>query len=134
MAEMSHKFPPHKIDFLHCPIRDYGILPDKQLWGLISELQKLLEVDNRNIYIHCFGGHGSTGSVVVNLLEALFGVGKNSAMGALKRSHQIRGCHSCSLNLRRLESKSQEQQVERLEPITHVRQKFIKGLQKKIIE
>ena len=78
----------------------------------IEELKKLLETDNRNIYIHCYGGHGRTGLVLVNLIQSLFEVNKDDAMYILSKSHKQRGCrYYCSLTKGRLESSTQEKQT-----------------------
>jgi len=133
MAASDKKFPPHQINFLHCPIRDHGYLGDKNMWQFIEELIKILEVDHRNIYIHCYGGHGRTGSVLLHLLQALFGIDKNSAMKVIKRSHEKRDCWAfCALNRGKLESSSQNEQAERMELIMYNRRKNIRRLQKSL--
>jgi len=121
------KFPPHPINFLHCPIPDQGVLSDHDMCEFIQELIKILEVHHCNIYIHCYGGHGRTGSVLVHLLQALFSISKDSAMEVIRRSHEKRNCWPfCALNLGQLESSSQENQVKRLELIMRNRQRNIR--------
>jgi hypothetical protein len=122
-------FPPHEISFLHCPIDDHDTLLDNQMWEFIEELSKLLEMDNRSVYIHCYGGHGRTGTVLSILLQYLFGVDKNTAMETLLRSHETRRCiYWCSLKHGQLEDRSQENQVLRLEKIMYNRQLIIRRL------
>jgi len=128
-------FPPHKLRFLHCPIGDHDTLLDNKMVDFIEELSKILEVDNGNVYIHCFGGHGRTGLVLVNLLQYFFGIDKSSAMQALRNSHKKRKCGYggwCSFERGQLEDSSQESQVIRLEHIMFHRQLEIRRLQKLI--
>ena len=115
-------FPPHKLRFLHCPIRDLRSLWDNKMWEFIEVLGRNLEVYHRNLYIHCFGGHGRTGLIVVNLLQYLFGIDRNSAMETLSNSHRKRNCREssenwCSFARGKLECPVQEVQSKRLEKI-----------------
>ena len=129
----KYTFPPHELRFLHCPIGDHDTLLDNEMVEFIEELSKTLEVENRNVYIHCFGGHGRTGLVLVNLLQYLFGVDKSAAMQTLRDSHKKRKCrYWCSFERGQLEDPSQENQVIRLEPIMFHRQLEIRRLQTSI--
>ena len=76
--------------FLHCPVPDFGVLPDGSMVGLVTELRKCLEKDKRVLYIHCYGGHGRTGTVLVNLLQPVLGLSKLQAM-EVKVSENSRG-------------------------------------------
>ena len=94
------------------------------MWELVEELKKLLQTDNRNIYIHCFGGHGRTGSVLINLLQSLFELNEASVMTFLKKSYKQRGTKNyCKDSLI-------ESQIKRLEIIMYQREKIIRKLQK----
>ena len=122
-------FPPHDVHFLNCPIEDHETLQDNQMWEFIEELGKLLEIRNRNVYIHCKGGHGRTGMVLVNLLQYIFGVDNNSAMEILRNSHKKRKCKAfCCFRRGKLEDASQEEQVFRLQKIMRHRQMNLRNL------
>ena len=51
------------------------------------------------LYIHCYGGHGRTGTVVANTMMAMEGVDFPTAMAKLQWCHRGRGCRGhCALN------------------------------------
>ena len=57
----SKGFPSHEVSFLHCPMPDFGVIADRDFIALIAELKRSME-DGRTLYIHCYGGHGRTGT------------------------------------------------------------------------
>ena len=62
------------IRFLHCPIEDFSVLENSSLISLIAEFQRVLNDEPmRNMYVHCMGGHGRTGTVMISLLAAVEG-------------------------------------------------------------
>ena len=123
-------FPPHDLHFLHFPISDHGTPMDDSMWKLMEEISNVLEIQKRNVYIHCYGGHGRSGLVLVNLLQYLFGISPSSAMKLLKESHKRRNCNFfCSFSSGNLEDSSQTKQVIRLESIMSKRQNNIRKLQ-----
>jgi len=123
-SSASQSFPPHDVTFLHCPIPDFGVLTDKDFIAFISELKRALE-NERTLYIHCFGGHGRTGTVVLNLLEVVYGVDRKKAMDKLRGYHRMRGCGYCALNQGELEGRTQTLQAKRMEVVMHKRSKMI---------
>ena len=123
-------FPPHDLHFLHFPISDHGTPMDDSMWKLMEEISNVLEIQKRNVYIHCYGGHGRSGLVLVNLLQYLFGISPSSAMKLLKESHKRRNCNFfCSFSSGNLEDSSQTKQVIRLQSIMSKRQNNIRKLQ-----
>ena len=101
-----------EIRFLHCPVPDFGVLSTESLHALVVELQReLASPEGHVLYVHCMGGHGRTGTVVVNLIMALDGVDFGTAMATLQRCHRGRGCGHCALNDAELEDDSQERQA-----------------------
>ena len=122
-ALASQSFPPHMVSFLHCPTK--GVLPDRDLIAFITELKRSLE-HGSTLYIHCAGGHGRTGVVVVNLLEAVCGIDMQTSMQLLSECHKMRGCDDCALNRGEMEKETQTQQLKRMEPIMFKRTKMIK--------
>lgn len=86
------------------------MLQDESLHALVVELQRELSAGH-TLYIHCFGGHGRTGTVVANTMMAVEGLTFPAAMAKLQRCHRGRGCRGhCALNAGQLEDGSQEEQ------------------------
>ena len=107
---------------MDCPIPDFGVMDDTSLVALVAELQRLLTEDN-DIYIHCFGGHGRTGTVCVNLISAVEGIGPAEAMKHLCKCHYYRldaysrRCKDCALSDGVLEDADQMKQTRKVEGV-----------------
>ena len=115
--QASNSFPHHEVSFLHCPIQDFEVLADRDLFALVSQLKRLLERD-QTLYIHCFGGHGRMGTVVLPLLEMVYGVDRKKAMDILRVSHRVRGCvYNCALKQGMFEGEHQTRQARRMESV-----------------
>jgi protein tyrosine phosphatase len=84
IVESKHKIPdlrPHlsavvdkrELSFVHCPIVDCDVTDDATVLKLCRRL-----VDDVSkgdvIYLHCWGGHGRTGTVVSIMLHMMYGV------------------------------------------------------------
>ena len=115
-AAADRSFPPHRIQFLHAPIPDFGVLPDASLLVLIAELRHLLS-RGENLYVHCFGGHGRTGTVLANLIASVDAVGAAPALRTLCARHRARGCAHCALNNGHLETPEQDDQAARAQGV-----------------
>ena len=111
-------FPPHPLSFLHFPIPDFGVVKDPDMLALINQLADLLK-KGKCLYIHCFGGHGRTGVVLLLLLSATLGQDLKASMELLKTAHKARGCRYCAINQGELEDESQQRQAERLEKVLY---------------
>ena len=117
--------PPFEIKFMHCPIPDLGIIQDNSLIALIAELQRILRENHghNSIYIHCYGGHGRTGLVCVNLISAIEGIGPLDAMKRLCKSHSYRmdeyssRCTDCALSEEELEDEEQMEQTKNVQGV-----------------
>lgn len=60
---------PDYVDHLRSPIRD-GHPPGRDLGReIVATLHSLLFVEKKNVYLHCWGGHGRTGTIVGCLLR-----------------------------------------------------------------
>jgi hypothetical protein len=139
-----------KVRLLHMPIPDHGVVDDASMLARVQEIVALLrqnppprEQDEERygdaavparisvcILVHCFSGHGRTGSVLVNVLSALDTYSYVDAMHALRCSHTLgrKECHGgwgSSLYSGKLEDRSQEAQAQRLQPVTQGRQAYI---------
>merc|ERR1712107_311409 len=90
-------FPPHPLSFLHFPIPVFGVVKDPDMLALINQLADLLK-KGKCLYIHCFGGHGRTGVVLLLLLSATLGQDMKASMELLKTAHKARGCRYCAIN------------------------------------
>lgn len=60
-----------KANFVYFPVRDFDVPNSEELVGLIFFLQQRL-VSGECLYVHCRGGHGRTGTVVIPLISGLF--------------------------------------------------------------
>lgn len=57
-------------DWLHIPIMDFGVPPheDAQFWqSILEQLHKILSADGK-VLIHCKGGNGRSGMILLKLL------------------------------------------------------------------
>lgn len=61
------------LSFDHCPIIDCGVTDDSKVLALAQKLTKDIS-EGEVIYLHCWGGHGRTGTVVCIMLYLLYGV------------------------------------------------------------
>ncbi len=65
-------------DFLHFPIDDFELPDQSALEALVLELKRRV-VAGEVIYVHCRGGHGRTGTVVIPLLSGLYNLDNEPA-------------------------------------------------------
>lgn len=79
------------LDFVHFPIRDCSISDDGAVLKLSQSLVGRLHRGER-LYVHCWGGHGRTGTVVCIMLHLLYGMDAKSAMAYCQRVHDLRQC------------------------------------------
>ena len=61
------------LTFDHCPIIDCGVTDDSKVLSLAQKLVQDIS-EGEVIYLHCWGGHGRTGTVVCIMLYLLYGV------------------------------------------------------------
>lgn len=67
------------LHFIHFPIIDCDIAEDSSVYGLAVDLVERLS-HKEVIYLHCWGGHGRTGSVVCIMLHLMYGLNAKDAM------------------------------------------------------
>ncbi|KAK9727629.1 hypothetical protein K7432_001713 [Basidiobolus ranarum] len=78
------------IQFVHFPIRDGSILHDVLLNSLISVLEQRVFKNNELLYVHCWGGHGRTGTLVACMLAKYYGLHADLALELTQRLHDTR--------------------------------------------
>lgn len=74
VAEEGCRLAP-SVSFVHFPIKDCGITDDDRVIDLSRSLVKAL-AQGDIIYLHCWGGHGRTGTIVSIMLHLMYNVRK----------------------------------------------------------
>eukprot|EP00798_Chlamydomonas_sp_ICE-L_P002067 gene2067-18251_t len=83
------KIQQQKIDFLHLPIIDGNVMTDNAMHKLAEDcIQRVLQ--GENLYIHCWGGHGRTGTLVSVMLGRMYGLPYTAAMHYCQAFHDSR--------------------------------------------
>jgi len=79
------------LSFVHFPIRDCGITDDDRVLELARTLVKNI-AEGEIIYLHCWGGHGRTGTLVCIMLHLMYGYSDTQAMEYCQAVHDLRQC------------------------------------------
>lgn len=105
------------VDVLHFPIDDFDVREEpKHLVLLVEELVRRIR-GGEMVYIHCLGGHGRTGTVVISLLAALTGWSASEAQKHVVVYHRARlTCKRRGCRTMLPEVRSQEKQVKEINP------------------
>mmetsp|Transcript_5366 Transcript_5366/g.11071 ORF Transcript_5366/g.11071 Transcript_5366/m.11071 type:complete len:562 (+) Transcript_5366:1024-2709(+) len=101
---------PNKLAFLHLPIVDCKVTGDEVVRVLAEALCWRL-VAGEVVYLHCWGGHGRTGTLVAVILGMLYKISKAEA---LKRTQLYHDCRSCPLQVQSPQTFPQRMQVLRI--------------------
>lgn len=80
-----------KLTFEHFPIKDCGITDDSRVLELARKLVKSI-TDHNVIYLHCWGGHGRTGTLVCIMLHLMYGLDPVECMRRCQFVHDLRQC------------------------------------------
>lgn len=81
-----------KLDLLHLPIVDGSISSDQAMSDLADDCcQRVLS--GERLYIHCWGGHGRTGTLVAIMLARLYGLTGLEALHYTQKMHDVRISH-----------------------------------------
>lgn len=112
------QFPQTKgqLQLLHFPIPDMGVVADDHFVALIHDLMARL-ARGEVLYVHCWGGHGRTGTVVAVLIGLLYGFSVKDALERTQEYHDYR--LEAKLYGRKIESPQnapQRNQVKRVLP------------------
>jgi len=78
-----------KIDFLHLPIDDGGVTSDAAMDKLAEDCIARVRRGER-LYIHCWGGHGRTGTLVAVMLGRIYGISYAAALHCTQTFHDSR--------------------------------------------
>lgn len=81
------------LDFWHCPIPDGHITTTHQLEAAVATIVDRLKA-GRVVYVHCWGGHGRTGTVIAALLVKVYGLTVDQARDFFMATHgqrRVRG-------------------------------------------
>jgi protein-tyrosine phosphatase len=73
LADHSNVVDLEALDFVHFPIKDCSITDDAAVLRLAQSLVARLHRGER-LYVHCWGGHGRTGTVICIMLHLMYGV------------------------------------------------------------
>jgi protein tyrosine/serine phosphatase len=98
---------PTKVDFVHLPIVDGFVTSDKAMEELLEDCCERL-MRHEVLYVHCWGGHGRTGTLVAAMLGRLYGLQSAKALEYCQIFHDSRTCHQ---NARSPQTKAQRLQV-----------------------
>ncbi|CAM9678370.1 unnamed protein product, partial [Discosporangium mesarthrocarpum] len=112
--------PPEKADFVHFPIVDCDVADDAKVLQLALQLSSRV-ASGEVMYLHCWGGHGRTGTVVSIMLHLMYGLGAKESMERCQFVHDVR---RVPIDVGSPQTESQRQQVERI--IKHLAQHWPK--------
>jgi protein-tyrosine phosphatase len=77
------------LDFLQLGIPDGGVAPDGAISRLAADCCARLR-RGETLYVHCWGGHGRTGTLVSIMLGLLYGLSAQEAMEYTQACHDAR--------------------------------------------
>jgi len=102
--------PPNQLKFLHTGIVDCGTTTDATVLDLSLDIIWHM-MAGECVYLHCWGGHGRTGTVVAVTLGLMYGLSNAEALVRTQLYHDLR---ICSLNVPSPQTPQQRRQVERI--------------------
>jgi hypothetical protein len=81
--------PPERLGFIHFPIEDCNVTDDTGV--LLLARQLVYDISRGDVlYLHCWGGHGRTGTVVCLMLHLMYGISAVEAMRRCQAAHDLR--------------------------------------------
>lgn len=85
----STKIRQQKIDFLHLPVIDGNVTTDSAMNRLAQDCIERV-YNGENMYIHCWGGHGRTGTLVSVMLGRIYNLPYTTAIRYCQAFHDSR--------------------------------------------
>ena len=79
------------LGFIHYPIRDCDVSDDVGVMALAIQLVQNIAA-GKILYLHCWGGHGRTGTLVSIMLHLMYGLNAKAAMARCQLTHDLRVC------------------------------------------
>jgi hypothetical protein len=80
---------PERLGFIHFPIEDCNVTDDTGV--LLLARQLVYDISRGDVlYLHCWGGHGRTGTVVCLMLHLMYGISAVEAMRRCQAAHDLR--------------------------------------------
>ncbi|CAM9696043.1 unnamed protein product [Scytosiphon promiscuus] len=101
---------PEDTDFVHFPIVDCNVADDTKVLQLAGKLATRL-ARGEVMYLHCWGGHGRTGTVVCIMLHLMYGCSADEAMERCQHVHDVR---RIPISVGSPQTEAQRQQVRRV--------------------
>lgn len=80
-----------RLCFTHFPIRDCSVTDDDRVLELARSLVRSI-AEGHVLYLHCWGGHGRTGTLVCIMLHLMYGMSDREAMHYCQTVHDLRQC------------------------------------------
>jgi protein-tyrosine phosphatase len=77
------------VTFVHFPIKDCGVTDDNGVLQLCIDLVKAIS-EGEVLYVHCWGGHGRTGTIISIMLHLMYGLGPEESMARCQTCHDLR--------------------------------------------
>jgi len=99
--------------WLQLPITDRGTTTDDKLLAFIKLIRYLLD-QGKQIYVHCHGGHGRSGTLACVLLSQIEGLTHSAAVAKVNVQHRTR---EYKPDMRIPQCAGQRAQVQRLCPL-----------------
>jgi protein-tyrosine phosphatase len=78
-----------KIDFLHLPIIDGSVTTDTAMHRLAEDCCARV-LKGEKLYVHCWGGHGRTGTLIAVMLGRLYGMPQTESLRYCQIFHDSR--------------------------------------------
>lgn len=96
--------------FLNIPVPDHGITTDEKILQLAKYVADMIKTSDEVFYVHCWGGHGRSGTLVAIILTQL-GYSVEDALFLVRKKHMERLYNG---NVLSPQTKRQVNQVRRL--------------------
>mmetsp|Transcript_59676 Transcript_59676/g.109265 ORF Transcript_59676/g.109265 Transcript_59676/m.109265 type:complete len:282 (+) Transcript_59676:72-917(+) len=80
---------PASLEFWHCPIPDNSVTADDELAKGVAKIVDALK-RGRVVYVHCWGGHGRTGTIICAFLVQAYGLTTEQAQAHFMAGEQTR--------------------------------------------